>query len=147
MTLIERIKEDNLAARKNRDQVRATLLTTLFSEAVSVGKNAGNRETTDAETLAVIKKFIKGIDDTLSAMKDKTDPRYVTACAEREILEQYRPLQLNEQQLQHILHDMVQALQERTPKQMGVIMKRLKETYEGQYDGALASKLIKELLA
>ena len=76
MTLIERIKEDNLAARKNRDQVRATLLTTLFSEAVSVGKNAGNRETTDAETLAVIKKFIKGIDDTLSAMKDKTDPRY-----------------------------------------------------------------------
>ena len=73
MTLIERIKEDNLAARKNRDQVRATLLTTLFSEAVSVGKNAGNRETTDAETLAVIKKFIKGIDDTLSAMKDKTD--------------------------------------------------------------------------
>ena len=147
MTLIERIKEDNLAARKNRDQVRATLLTTLFSEAVSVGKNAGNRETTDAETLAVIKKFIKGIDDTLSAMKDKTDPRCVTACAEREILEQYRPTQLNEQQLQHILHDMVQALQERTPKQMGVIMKRLKEAYEGQYDGALASKLIKELLA
>ena len=26
-------------------------------------------------------------------------------------------------------------------------MKRLKEAYEGQYDGALASKLIKELLA
>lgn len=73
--------------------------------------------------------------------------RQATACAEREILEQYRPAQLNEQQLQHILHDMVQALQERTPKQMGVIMKRLKETYEGQYDGALASKLIKELLA
>ena len=49
--LINQIKSDALEARKARQTNTATLLTTLYSEASMVGKNDGNRESTDAEVL------------------------------------------------------------------------------------------------
>lgn len=42
--LIVKIKHDQLVARKNRDQIESTLLTTLIGEADMVGKNNGNRD-------------------------------------------------------------------------------------------------------
>ena len=147
--LLEKIKNDSLEARKAKDTAKASLLTTLYSEAANVGKNNGNRLTTDAETVAVVKKFVKGVDETISALAgvSEASDRYAAAVKEKEILELYLPVQLNELQLQKIVGTMAQALPERNPKQMGVLMKQLKEQYEGQYDGNLASKVIKAVLA
>ena len=52
--LINQIKSDALIARKARKIDTATLLTTLYSEASMIGKNLGNRESTDQEVLQVI---------------------------------------------------------------------------------------------
>lgn len=147
MSLVEKIKKDSLEARKAKDGLRATLLTTLYSEVVNVGKNNGNRDTTDAEAVAVVKKFMKGADETLSALKATTDPRHETVLAEKLVLETYLPKQLSEGELKIVVAGLVGALAEKGPKQMGVLMKQLKEQFEGQYDGQLASKLIKEALA
>lgn len=146
MSLVEKIKKDSLEARKAKDGLRATLLTTLYSEVVNVGKNNGNRDTTDAEAVAVVKKFMKGVDETLAALKATTDPRHETALAEKLVLETYLPKQLSEAELKVAIADLIDALPEKNPKQMGVLMKQMKERYEGQYDGQLASKLIKEAL-
>lgn len=147
MTLLNQIKTDSLNARKAKDGIKATLLTTLYSEAANVGKNDGNRETSDAEVVAVVKKFLKGVNETLDALKYSSNDQVKTACIEKEILESYMPVQLTELDLQKIVGTMAQALPERSPKQMGVLMKQLKEQYEGRYDGALASKVIKAVLA
>ena len=64
MSLIQDIKSASLVARKARETKKAESLITLYSEASMIGKNDGNRESTDAETIAVIKKFIKNIDET-----------------------------------------------------------------------------------
>jgi len=61
MTLMEQIKTAQVTARKTGAQ-EASLLTTLLGEAAMVGKNA-NRETTDQEVVAVVKKFVKNIDE------------------------------------------------------------------------------------
>ena len=64
MSLIEKIRVDQLASRKAAfnypatNKLQADLLTTLLGEEVMVGKNAGSRETTDAEVIAIVKKFI-----------------------------------------------------------------------------------------
>ena len=151
MSLVEKIKTDSLEARKAKDSLRATLLTTLYSEVVNVGKNNGNRDTTDAEAIAVVKKFLKGVEETINALKDpmtaELAARYDTAQAEKLVLETYLPKQLSEAELKVAIADLIGALPEKNPKQMGVLMKQMKERYEGQYDGQLASKLIKEALA
>lgn len=141
MSLYQKIKSDQLQARKARDSVAISLLTTLMGEAAMPGKNDGNRESTDAEVTATIKKFIKNIDSLPSAAV--TD----ASKAERLILEGYLPRQLSEAELKETISTVVALGSMSGPMKMGDIMKILKETLDGQYDGAMASRLIKEALA
>jgi uncharacterized protein len=133
MSLLEQIKNNQIAARKLGDKTAASLLTTLLGEASAIGKNAGNRETTDDEVVSVIKKFIKNINETVTALVSRNEDAS-TYIAEREILERYLPQQLNEAQLFKLA-----ASQESMP----AFMKFLKENYAGQYDGKLASTVAK----
>ena len=146
MTLLEKIKQDNIAARKAKNTVKSALLTTLVSEISNIGKNDGNRETTEPESIAVVKKFIKGVDETLKALEFSSDPRVLVAIEEKKILESYLPTQLSEIELTAVVDQIISTLADRSPKQMGVVMKRLKEMHDGRYDGKIASGIIKSRL-
>jgi len=146
MTLLEKIKQDNIAARKAKNTVKSALLTTLVSEISNIGKNDGNRETTEPESIAVVKKFIKGVDETLKALEFSSDGRVLVAQLEKEILESYLPTQLSEIELTAVVDQIISTLADRSPKQMGVVMKRLKEMHDGRYDGKIASGIIKSRL-
>ena len=140
MSLLKKIREDkiNFLKAKNRDAF--TTLGTLEGDARLIGINDGQRETTDAEVIATIIKFLKGIDETLKLQQsDKL-------LAEKELLAIYLPKQLSEDELQQIINDRINTLEEKSPKQMGLIMAYLKQNYSGQYDGNIASKLVKQLL-
>lgn len=93
--LLGELRKMMMKAKLEKDTVKGNLLSTLVAEAVMVGKNDGNRETTDAETVAMIKKFLKNVNETLTLMeevgKDKTQ-----VLREKEILESLLPKQLDE---------------------------------------------------
>ena len=145
-TLIEKIRQDSLAARKARDTVKGTFLVTLMAEAAKVGKDDGNRESTDAEVTAVIKKFIKNTEETLRAIganeAARTQPE-----AELAILQAYLPRQASEDEVRAAVARIVGELAERTPKQMGAVMGKLTAEFAGNFEKGLASKLVKEALA
>ena len=147
MMLINKIKADALEARKERNTLKATLLTTLYSEAANIGLNDGHRQTRDDEVVALIKKFIKGVDEvinapgrsiTLEGIGSKFDPY-----KEKGYLMAYLPTQMSEETISQIVKEMIIANPDIT---LGSLMSGLKNAYNGQYDGALASKLAKELL-
>lgn len=148
-TLLSVIKADQLIARKARDSIRSALLTTLIGEASTIGKNAGNRESTDAEVQAVIQKFVKNLNETIEHLrKCKTwtidDPSVAAidkAMAERNYLTAYLPQQLTISQLEEV----VRALFEDGANSIGAVMKALKEQYNGQYDGKLAKAAVDAL--
>ena len=144
--LIEQIRADLDTARKDHDTLVVGLLTTLYSDINMIGKNA-LRDTTDAEAISIVKKFIKSIDDTLNLIGEKDgDSREIyrsKLIQERSILEKYVPQQLDEQDLYIIIRNLIDVGIINT---MPLIMKELKAKYSGQYDGALASKIVKELL-
>lgn len=144
MPLINDIKFAQVLARKNRHAQAAATLTTLIGEAEMVGKNAGNRDVTDQEVVAVIKKFIKGVDEMISLVKNPQANEDLQA--EKRLLEQYLPKQLTSDQLLVIITDISNELNAHTLREMGKIMKVLKERFDGQYDGAVASTLIKSIL-
>ena len=145
MPLIQTIKSAQIAARKKRDSITASLLTTLIGEAEMVGKNA-NREVTDQEVVATIKKFIKNIDETLKVL-DGTGIDAVkvdVARAEKAILEQFLPKQLSEAEIRVLISDFLDVGE--TRPSMGEVMKHMKSNYDGQYDGKIVSKIAAELL-
>ena len=143
--MLDKMLKQNMTARKERDTLTSNLLTTVISEAKMIGKNDGNREPNDAEVMQVIKKFLKGINESILALeKDNRD--VANAKAEKAILEDYLPKQLSEEDLKEVILKIVADLPEKSPAMMGKIMGQLKQNYENQFDGKLASKLVKEAL-
>lgn len=144
MSLLQQIKAAQLQARKDRNVIASNVLTTLIGEASAIGKNAGNRETTDAEVIAVIKKFLKGIDETLALVKHPAG--HQDLLVERDVLMAFMPKQITGDELKQVLINLSDELDAHTLRDMGKIMKVLKERFDGQYDGAAASTLVKEIL-
>ena len=141
-SLLSTIRQDSIAARKNRDAVAASLLVTLLSEAEMTGLNDGKRESTDAEVLATVRKFLKNNDETL---KVKVGDEVLLR--EKALLEGYLPKQLSEDELraaiQAIASDL--GLTAITGKDTGALMKGLNAQYAGQFAGGQASAIIKQL--
>ena len=141
MSLLEQIKKDQLEARKNKEALKATLLTTLFSEAAMKGKNA-NRETTDEETVQVIQKFLKGVNETIGYLEKGGDnaEALATVHAEKTILEAYLPKMASSNEIRAE----VAVLKSAGAANIGAIMKGLKDKFGSALDGKLASQLAKE---
>lgn len=144
--IITQIKADQLSARKAKDTLKASILTTLIGEAEMVGKNA-QRETTDQEVLAVIKKFIKNIDETL---KVRVLPELVS---EKLILSEYVPKQMTGTALQSMVAASIMAVEKNsenalTVKDLGKVMKQIKQDWpDANFDGGEATQIIKSKLS
>ena len=144
MSLIEKIKSDHLAYRKLRDTTATTFLSTLIGEAEMIGKSGGNREVTNQEVIALVKKFIKNINETTAAIRATGKEPDTKFHDELFLSERYLPQQLSEVDLSKIIHDLfvITSVDERDNKITGKIMAYLKAYYNGQFDGSMASKII-----
>lgn len=149
MTLLQTLQKDQLLARKNKNEIEASVLTVLYSDAVNIGKNQGNRKTTDDEVIALTKKFVKTAQENLKIYEDsnKTDAVEKTK-AELEVLKRYLPQSPSEDEINAKIQDLLATNGwAKEPATVGKVMKELKAQYGSALDGALASKLIKEQLA
>ena len=145
MTILNQLKQDQLQARKDRNSSLAMFLTTLYSEAGRPGLDDGKRESTDAEVTAVIKKFIKNSEEVLANLAP-SDERSVNAQAEIDTLNRYLPKQLTQDSLETIIRAEVVLHGFDSMKNLGAIMKFMKDKYDGRYDGKLASTVAKSQL-
>ena len=152
MSLLNDIKAKQLELRKAQMHdkidrgVEISLLTTLYSEASVPGKNA-QRESTDAEVIAVIKKFVKNNDECMMSAGDRRDGDWCDRLTiERNVLDLFLPKQLSVDELKEIIGGFVAANGIAGPKGTGLVMKMLKEQYDGLYDGKTASEIVKTIL-
>ena len=146
--LINQIKSDALIARKARQTDTATLLTTLYSEASMVGKNAGNRESTDQEVLQVIEKFIKNANEVKNILlKNNKDVSNVDN--EIKVLSKYLPQKMNYEELENVIREIIKELKSliNMQIQIGQVMGALKRNYSGAYNGKMASEIVKKELS
>jgi uncharacterized protein len=143
--LIEQIKKDQVEARKERDTVAATLLTTLLGEANMVAKNAQRETPSDEEVLAVVKKFLKSnaeLQQALQKVADDNDrkARFLVAARERAVLNSYMRKQLSETEIAQIVSAAIAA---GTSRDIGSLMAFLKTNHAGEYDGKTASAVVR----
>jgi uncharacterized protein YqeY len=144
--LIEKIRNDMMAARRGNDHVAKSLLVTLYSEASMVGKNKRNGDTTDEETIVMVRKFAANTEETLRLLIERGQPADAQR-RELEILGTYLPQQLTEAELSKAIADIVALQPEKSSKVMGRVMSELKTRHGATYDGKLASELVKLALS
>ena len=140
--LIDKIRADLLTARKNRQTIATNSLTALVGEAVAVGKNAGNRDSTDEEVIAMVRKFLKNLEETKRNLVAHN--KDTSACDEEiTVISKYLPQQMSADELRTAVSAIVT---EHAGANMGIVMKVLKEKYAGLYDGKIASEIVKQVL-
>jgi len=147
MTIVGQIKMDLYMHRMHgpaREQIE--ILSTLLAEIQKVGKDKGNRESTDTESIYVIKKFISGIDEMIIVLTKNGKNDIVKKLKDEKLVyEAYLPKQFFKEELEKILHGFIFD-DKHNVKNIGIVMKMLKENYTGLYDGGMASEIAKTML-
>ena len=132
--LLDDIRKDMFNAKKDKDTLKANLLSTLFSEMFLITKSG--KPYTEEDFIKVIKKFTKNIDETLNL--EIPEEKKVQLKKEKEILETYLPKQLSKEEIEKIVTEMLGS-----GKQMKDIMQFFKENHSGMYDGRTVSEMVK----
>lgn len=136
--IITALKARLASSRKERASVEVAFLGTVIAEAAMVGKNGGNREVTDGEVTAVLKKFLSLNDECRTFLNHITPEALAQLNIEKALLLEFLPVQLTEQELRVIIVDLVDS-----GRALGDVMKYLKAKYPGQYDGRLANEVFR----
>ena len=113
-----------------------------------VGKNAGNRESTDKEVLQVIEKFIKNANEIQTILL-KNNKNTCNIVSEILVLSKYLPKKMTYEELGHVIRGIIKELtliEDKSPKLMGEVMGMLKTLHSGEYDGKMASEIVKKEL-
>jgi len=135
MKLIEKINADFITAFKASKGNEAKKLEKDF---LGLLKSEFTKESKDPEDVFIVSK-IKAMIKNAAATNSLTD-------AELNILNGYLPTQLTEEQLINILTNEAKDKGYKMMGDMGKMMSFLKNNYGGQYDGKMASTLVRTLL-
>jgi uncharacterized protein YqeY len=141
--LKEQVRTDLNAARKERDKLRITVLTTLLSEIrnreIEIGREAG-----DEEVRAAIGSAIKRRREAAEQMR--AGAREELAAKEDEeavMLQRYLPPQLGEEEVRGFVREAIAA----GAADLGAVMKAVMPLAKGRFEGKELNRIVKEELA
>ena len=113
-----------------------------------IAKGNGKGDVTDQEIISVLQTMIKqrkaSIDMYLSGNREDLVKKEES---EIEIISNFLPDQLSLQEIETIINELIISSGASSIKNIGDVIKLIKEKYEGRIDLGVASKLIKEKLS
>ena len=140
--LLNRLKKEQLLARKAKDTIRASLLTTVIGESAP----SGNQTVTDKDVEEKIGKFYKSLNDNKAIYLERgQDISEVEK--EMEILLEFMPKQLSDDEIKSIAEQFIS--ENDIPlemKSIGPVMGNLSKNYKGSYDGKRAKEIVQGIL-
>ncbi len=141
--ILDKIKNDWIAARKAQDRIRATLLGTLVGSITTKEKTFNPaRSLTEAEVLGEVKKMLDGVIETGKHLRGSgRDDQIAHNAIEQTVLEAYMPAQMSEAEIEQFA-----VAKKADGMNMGAIMAALKSEFPGKYDGKAASGIVKRVL-
>ncbi len=149
MALKEQIQNDMKAALLGGDRFSGDVLRNLKAAILNEEVAAGKRDEglDDAEVEKVIAREVKKRNES-AALYDQND-RPELADNERkeiEVLRQYLPEQLSEDELRKVVAEKIAELGVSGPQAMGQVIGAVKQQVGNSADGALLARIVKESL-
>ena len=147
MTLLEQITEDYKQAMKNHEEVKKLALNYLLAQ-IKNKKIELRTDPTDDDVIAVIKKEIKSLNETLLFLEkaSKSDEIEVET-QKKEILQSYLPAMLSMEQTENLINETISKLWITDLKtQRGLLMKELMANHKSELDWAVVNDIINSML-
>ena len=147
MTLSEKINNDMISYMKSKDSFSLGVVR-MVKGAIQLEKINLKRELNDDEVVAVIAKQIKMRNDSVSEFeKAGRNDLVETYQKEIELLKQYMPRELSQEEINKIIDEAFASVNPTGPKDMGLIMREVSPKLKGRCDMGKVNTLIKEKLA
>lgn len=142
MSVIEKLKTESMALRKVRSPVAPAILFAL-SEIEKVGKNNGNRATTEDEAIKVIQKLIATIDENLKLNVDES--RRTSLNFEKQILLGVLPQMASDSEITDFLRELFTGKRGSDIPKKGDVMKALRDKFGALVDMKRAGQIATEI--
>ena len=144
MSLLERVKTDTATAMKAGERERVTALRMITAELQRAHKEAAGSET---DEVAVLQRERKRRLESADAYREAgRDDLAGSEHREAELISEYLPEQMSDDELAAIVGDVVAETGAASPKEMGRVMSMVMPRVQGRADGKRVSALVKERL-
>lgn len=146
MSLKERLQEDWKSAMKSRDSFKASTIS-MAKAAVLMAEKSDGSQLDDESVIAVLSKEVKQRRDAiLEYEKGNRQDLIENTKKEIEILLEYLPQQLTEEEIRKIVEDAVREVGAASIKDIGKIMTAIMPKTKGRADGKLVNVIVREYL-
>ena len=146
MSLKQKLQEDLKSSMKNKDNTKKSVVT-LIRASIKQFEVDNRVELDDSQVIDIIAKLLKQTKDSLNEFKKAGREDLATqAEAEIEVLKEYLPQQLSEEELEEIVKSTISEVGATSMKDMGKIMSVIQPKVKGRADGKLINKLVKQNL-
>ena len=132
---------------KDKNTYPTLRLVSAIKDAEIAGRSKGQKEVTDSDITAILKKMIKQRNESCEVYKKAGRKELLeNETREIEVISTFTPKQLSEEETKKICQETVKSVGATSMKDMGKVMGALKAKYADTIDFSKVSSIIKELL-
>lgn len=140
--LLKALKE----AMKNKDEIKKDTITLLRSAILQVEKD-NQKQLSEDEMLAIVSKEVKKRKESIADYEKANREDIVQKLKkEIEILSEYLPEQLSEEEIIKIVEETINETGATSPRDMGKVMQAIRPKTNGKADGKVVSQIVREKL-
>ena len=144
---IESKLNEALKAKDKNTYPTLRLVVSAIKDAEIAGRSKGQKEVTDSEVTAILKKMIKQRNESCEVYKNAGRKELLESeTREIEVISIFLPKQLSEEETKKICQETVKNVGATSMKDMGKVMGALKSKHADTIDFSKVSSIIKELL-
>jgi hypothetical protein len=133
-------------AMKSGDKMKTNILRTLLSM-LKEKQIEKKEDINEEEYLSIIKRLVKQLKESADAyQKAGRSELYEKEISELDILKEYLPKILSEQQTLDLVKEVISQTSANSLSDMGKVMSLIMQKSNGKVDGKIANRLVKELL-
>ena len=142
-TILQRLKAEKTSAMRAKDTLKKGIIDTALGEIDRDPRcrtkivNGEKQEPKNEAVLDVIKKLVKNL-STYETEQGKK---------EIEILKEFMPEQMSDEELDTIISDLIVSTGASSPREMGKVMGAFTKQYNGKADNGVVSQIIKQKLS
>lgn len=148
MSLAEQIQSDLTAAMKDRDKVRTATLRLVLAGIKNVRAEPGHgQQVTDEEVRDILSREAKKRRESVQTYSDAgRDELAATEEAELEVLSDYLPAQMSEEEVRALVEQTVADVGATGPGDLGKVMGALMPKVKGKADGKMVNNVVRGAL-
>ncbi len=147
--LKKRIEDELKCAFKNNEKEKLSVIKMIISQIKNkeIEIRTKDKEIEDDDILQILSSMVKQRNESAKMYQDGGREDLASQeLSEIGIIQDFMPKQLSKDEILQVIKDIVSKENIQELKDMGKVMKLLKDEYKGQMDFSLANELIKDIL-